>query len=122
MLIPNCFGTYIQRFLMAKNSVQLKKVFMTLALTSIPFVLSLFMIASIVKANNANLKANEVVINAANAHVYEEHVSSAAIYCNRKKLKLPVLTSCSTFTNFKFDEMKIENYKYEPRLIVNVIK
>jgi thymidylate synthase len=73
-------------------------------------------------ANEFNLKANEVIINAANAHVYEEHVSSAAIYCNRKKLKLPTLISCSNFTKFKFDEMKIENYEYHSRLIVNVIK
>jgi thymidylate synthase len=73
-------------------------------------------------ANEFNLKANEVIINAANAHVYEDHVSSAAIYCNRKKLKLPTLISCTNFTKFKFDEMKIENYEYNSRLIVNVIK
>lgn len=73
-------------------------------------------------ANEFNLKANEVIINAANAHIYEEHVSFATTYCNRKKLTLPTLISCSNFTKFKFNEMQVENYKHHSRLIVNVIK
>lgn len=73
-------------------------------------------------ANEFNLIANEVIINAANAHVYEEHISNASIYCGRKKLDLPKLVSCSKFQNFKHAEMVIENYKHDSRLIVNVIK
>ena len=73
-------------------------------------------------ANEFKLISNEVVINAANAHVYEEHVESAEIYCAREKFILPKLVNCSKFQNFNHAEMVIENYKYQPRLIVNVIK
>ena len=73
-------------------------------------------------ANELGLEANEVIINAANAHVYEEHISSAAIYTNRKKHKLPELVSASTISNFSYNEMAIKNYTHDSRLEVNVIK
>jgi thymidylate synthase len=121
MALPPCH--YAFQFVIANDKVDVVVSMRSLDLfVGLPYDVVMYASILCAFANEFNLKANEVVINAANAHVYEEHVSSAAIYCNRKKLKLPVLTSCSTFTNFKFDEMKIENYKYEPRLIVNVIK
>lgn len=73
-------------------------------------------------AYELNLEANNVILSAANAHVYEEHVSSAAIYCNREKYKLPKLISCSNFSNFSYLQMEIENYNFQPRLKVKVIK
>lgn len=73
-------------------------------------------------AKEFNLLPNEVIINASNAHVYEEHVAAAAIYCGRTKYKLPRLISCSTLRNFSYLEMSIEDYNFQPRLKVNVIK
>jgi thymidylate synthase len=121
MSLPPCH--YAFQFVIANDIVDIVVSMRSLDLfIGLPY--DMVMYASILCsfANEFNLKANEVIINAANAHVYEEHVSSAAIYCNRKKLTLSKLISCSNFTKFKFNEMKIENYEYHSRLIVNVIK
>mgnify|MGYP003109939573 CR=1 FL=1 len=68
------------------------------------------------------LKEGQVIINAANAHVYEEHVGAAASYIGRKKHSLPKLVKTTTFSNFREDEIQIEDYNYEPRIKVNVKK
>ena len=76
----------------------------------------------VVLANELNLIANEVIINASNAHIYEEHIDAALVYTERKKNELPKLLNASTFSNFKADELKISEYKCNERIIVNVIK
>ena len=68
------------------------------------------------------LRVGEVVINAADCHIYEDHVSSASIYANRKKGRLPVLKNVSTFTDFSYEEIKIEGYEPQERLKVKVWK
>lgn len=121
MALPPCH--YAFQFIVSNNNVDIVVSMRSLDLfVGLPY--DMVMYASILAsfANEFNLIANEVIINAANAHVYEEHVSPAAIYCNRKKHSLPKLLSASLFTKFAYAEMKIENYNYESRLIVNVIK
>jgi thymidylate synthase len=121
MNLPPCH--YAFQFIVTNNYVDVVVSMRSLDLfIGLPY--DMVMYATILHsfANEFNLIANEVVINAANAHVYEEHISKAAIYCGRKKHKLPKLIKCSKFQNFKYNEMQISDYNYEPRLIVNVIK
>lgn len=121
MNLPPCHYSF--QFVVTNNIVDIVVSMRSLDLfIGLPY--DMVMYASILHsfANEFNLIPNEVIINAANAHVYEEHVSSAAIYCGRKKFTLPKLVGCSKFLNFKYIEMAIENYKHDSRLIVNVIK
>lgn len=67
-----------------------------------------------------NKKPGEVIINAAACHIYEEHISSASIYANRAKHKLPILLECSSFSNFSWEKLELSDYKFEGRLKVNV--
>ena len=121
MNLPPCHYSF--QFIVANNFVDIVVSMRSLDLfIGLPYDMALY--ASILSsfANEFKLIAREVIINAANAHIYKEHETSAEIYCKRKKFNLPKLIKCSKFQNFKFEEMAIENYKYQPRLIVNVIK
>ena len=69
-----------------------------------------------------NMKPGEVIINAADCHIYESHVPKASIYANRKKQALPKLKKVTTFSNFNFNEIEIENYNPDSRLEVKVYK
>ena len=64
----------------------------------------------------------EVIINAADCHVYEEHIESAMVYAERKKYELPKLLKVPIFSKFNFKEVEISDYKTNPRLKVNVLK
>jgi thymidylate synthase len=121
MNLPPCHYSF--QFVVTNNFVDIIVSMRSLDLfIGLPY--DMVMYASILHsfANEFNLIPNEVIINAANAHVYEEHVSSAAIYCGREKFSLPKLINCSKFQNFKHIEMVIEGYNHHSRLIVNVIK
>lgn len=57
-IIPVSSGSYIQRFLMAGDSKQLKKALYSNALISIPFVLIICMVGFIVKAKAPDINSN----------------------------------------------------------------
>jgi thymidylate synthase len=121
MALPPCHYSF--QFVIANNKADIVVSMRSLDLfIGLPY--DMVMYASILQSfsNELNLVPNEVVINAANAHIYEEHISSAAIYVGRKKNRLPKLIKSSSFSNFKADEFEISDYNYEPRLAVNVIK
>lgn len=121
MNLPPCH--YAFQFIVTNNYVDIVVSMRSLDLfIGLPYDMTMYATILASFANEFNLIANEVIINAANAHVYEEHIRAAAIYCGRKKHKLPKLIKCSNFQNFKYNEMQISNYNYESRLIVNVIK
>lgn len=65
---------------------------------------------------------NEVIINAANAHIYEEHAGLAATYVGRKKGLLPELKAVPPIMSFDFNEVVIEGYNPSERINVNVKK
>jgi thymidylate synthase len=88
----------------------------------LPYDMLMYSIILSAICKEVNLKPGEVIINAADCHIYESHVSSASIYANRLKDKLPVLKEVSTFTNFDYNKIKIENYNPQSRLEVKVYK
>ena len=88
----------------------------------LPYDIAMYSLMLSSFAKEFNLIAREVIINAANAHIYEEHVGPASVYSLRKKFELPKLNSTSLFTNFNADEIKIENYKYQERILTTVKK
>lgn len=121
MNLPPCH--YAFQFIIFNNKVDIVVAMRSLDLfIGLPYDIVMYSTILVAFAKELNIEANEVIINAANAHVYEEHVSMAAIYCGRAKYKLPKLISCSTISNFSYLDMNIENYNFQPRLKVNVIK
>lgn len=79
-------------------------------------------LSSFTKELGSNYIAGEVVINAANAHIYEEHCESAATYVGRKKTELPKLVACPRIMDFNFNEVVVEGYNPKDRIIVKVKK
>jgi thymidylate synthase len=73
-------------------------------------------------ANEIELTARDVIINAANAHIYEEHADTATIYTLRKKRKLPIAKVGCTLSDFDYSKIELINYNPDTRLKVNVIK
>lgn len=121
MNLPPCH--YAFQFVVFANKVDIVVSMRSLDLfIGLPYDIVMYSTILVSFAKELNIDANEVIINAANAHVYEEHVSMAAIYCGRNKYKLPKLISCSTISNFSYLDMNIEDYNFQPRLKVNVIK
>jgi thymidylate synthase len=121
MNLPPCH--YAFQFVIFNNKVDIVVSMRSLDLfIGLPYDVVMYATILVCFAKELKLNANEIIINAANAHVYEEHVSAAAIYCGRIKNKLPKLKSCSTISNFSYLDMNIEDYNFQPRLKVNVIK
>jgi thymidylate synthase len=121
MALPPCHYSF--QFIIANNIVDIVVSMRSLDLfIGLPY--DMVMYSSILSAfcNEFSLIPNEVIINAANAHVYESHINQAATYCGRKKNALPKLIKCSNFQNFKHNEMEITNYNPDTRLVANVIK
>jgi signal transduction histidine kinase/Na+/proline symporter len=61
-ILPESYPHFIQRCLMAKSSEQLKTVLKTISLISLPFALSILLIAYIVKVHFPEVSANEVLL------------------------------------------------------------
>jgi thymidylate synthase len=121
MSLPPCHYSF--QFVISNNKADIVVCMRSLDLfIGLPYDIVMYSTILVAFCKELNLEANEVIINAANAHVYEEHISSTAIYCGRQKHKLPTLLKTSTITNFSYLDMQIENYNYEQRLKVNVIK
>lgn len=121
MKLPPCHYSF--QFVISNDKVSIIVSMRSLDLfIGLPYDMAMYATILSCFANELNLIAEEVVINAANAHVYEEHISSAAIYCSRNKQKLPKLVNCSNFTNYNYKEMLLSEYKHDSRLKVNVIK
>jgi thymidylate synthase len=121
MTLPPCHYSF--QFVVSNNKVDIVVSMRSLDLfIGLPYDMVMYSTILVAFCKELNLQANEVVINAANAHVYEEHTSSAAIYCGRKKHKLPNLLNSPILSNFSYLDVQISEYNYESRLKVNVIK
>ena len=79
-------------------------------------------LSSFVKEMGSYYKPGEVIINAANAHIYEEHAGPSATYIGRKKNALPFLKEIPSILNFNYKEVVIEGYNPKDRIKVNVKK
>jgi thymidylate synthase len=88
----------------------------------LPYDVGMYATILSIIAKELNKKPGEVIINAAACHLYEEHVSKAAIYAGRKKKALPTLVNCPKFSEFSYDKMILENYNPDSRLEVKVKK
>ena len=121
MQLPPCHYSF--QFIISNNFVDIIVTMRSLDLfIGLPY--DMVMYASILAAfaNEFNLIAREVIINAANAHIYEAHVREAAIYVGRDKFKLPSLLKVGLFTKYYSNDFQLSEYKKQNRLIVNVIK
>ena len=88
----------------------------------LPYDMGMYATILSIISKDLNKKPGEVIINAAACHLYEEHVSKAAIYAGRKKKALPVLENCPGFSEFSYDKMELKNYNPDTRLKVTVKK
>jgi thymidylate synthase len=122
MKLPPChysfqFVTDINNFVDIVVSMRSLDLFIGL-----PYDMAMYSLVLSSFAKEFNLIAREVIINAANAHIYEEHIGAASIYSLRTKFELPKLKSTSIFTNFNSKDVEIINYKYQERIVVSVKK
>jgi thymidylate synthase len=122
MKLPPChysfqFVTDINNFVDIVVSMRSLDLFIGL-----PYDMAMYSLILASFAKEFNLIAREVIINAANAHIYEEHIKPALTYSLRTKFKLPKLKNTSIFTNFNSENVEIINYKYQKRIVVYVKK
>ena len=73
----------------------------------LPYDIAMYSLMLSSFAKEFNLIPREVIINAANAHIYEEHIGPASVYALRNKFELPKLNNTSIFTNFNSEEIKL---------------
>jgi len=88
----------------------------------LPYDILMYSIILLSICNELKITPGEVVINAADCHLYESHVSKASIYANRTKKQLPTVKKMTTFSLFNYEEIEVENYSPNSRLEVEVYK
>jgi len=121
MNLPPCH--YAFQFVIAKEYIDIVVSMRSLDLfVGLPYDVCMYSTILLSMANELNLIAREVVINAANAHIYEQHVGMAATYNLRKKRKLPQIKVGCTLSNFDYTKIELINYNPDTRLKVEVIK
>jgi thymidylate synthase len=121
MQLPPCHYSF--QFVIDKEFVDIVVSMRSLDLfIGLPYDMGMYATMLSAFANEFNLIAREVVINAANAHIYEEHIGAAAVYANREKLSLPTLKSVSIFSKFDHLQVQLDNYNFKERIIVTVKK
>lgn len=88
----------------------------------LPYDMLMYSIILLSICKELNLEAGEVIINAADCHIYEDHVSKASVYANRKKRELPTIKKMTKFTDFNYKDIEITEYNPDTRLKVEVYK
>lgn len=86
----------------------------------LPYDILMYSIILTSLSKEVNKQPGVVYINAAAAHVYEDHVREASIYAGRKKMELVQLLDCPKFSDFDYNKIKISEYFSDSRLKVNV--
>lgn len=123
MKLPPCH--YGFQFLVHNKQVDVVVTMRSLDLfVGAPYDVAMYalILSSFTKEMGPSYKAGEVIINAANAHIYEEHSGPAATYIGRKKGALPTLKKVPSILNFNYNEVVIEGYNPKDRIKVNVKK
>lgn len=123
MRLPPCHYSF--QFVIYNKAVDVIVTMRSLDLfVGLPYDMAMYslILSAFVKELGNNYYANEVIINAANAHIYEEHVGAAATYAGRIKKALPVLINVPSILSFDHKEIIIDNYNPESRIEVNVKK
>lgn len=121
MQLPPCHYSF--QFVIDKNYVDVVVSMRSLDLfIGLPYDMGMYATMLSAFAKEYNLIAREVVINAANAHIYEEHVGAASVYANREKLYLPTLKNVPRLFSFKYSDVELQNYNYKQRIVVEVKK
>lgn len=90
----------------------------------LPYDIAMYslILCSFIKELNNCYMPGEVIINAANAHIYEEHIEASKIYINREKTKLPILKMVPKILNFNYKEVVIDGYNPKERIKVKIKK
>lgn len=123
MKLPPCH--YGFQFVIHNKQVDVVVTMRSLDLfVGLPYDVAMYalILSSFVKEIGDGYFAGEVILNAANAHIYEEHTGPASIYIGRKKATLPVLRNAPSILNFDYNQVVIEGYNPEKRITVNVKK
>lgn len=123
MKLPPCHYSF--QFVISNKQVDIVVTMRSLDLfVGAPYDVAMYalVLSSFVKELGGSYKGGEVIINAANAHIYEEHVGVASTYIGRKKEPLPILAAVPNILDFNFSEVVIEGYNPKDRIIVNVKK
>lgn len=121
MQLPPCHYSF--QFIITNEKVDIVVSMRSLDLfIGLPYDMAMYSSILCSFANEFKLKPNEVIINAANSHIYEEHIHGVNMYLNNEKYDLPKLLQASIFSNFLSNEMIISKYISNNRIIVPVIK
>ena len=88
----------------------------------LPYDMGMYAIILDSIANELNLIPRKVIINAAACHIYKSHIAACKEYLAAKKHKLPDLVEKTTFSNFNYKEVKIENYTPEKRIKAEIFQ
>lgn len=123
MKLPPCH--YGFQFVIYKKEVDIIVTMRSLDLfVGLPYDMAMYalILSAFVKELGDNYYAKNVIINAANAHIYEEHIDAATIYACSIKTQLPILINVPNILAFNHKGVVIENYNPNSRIKVNVKK
>ena len=121
MALPPCH--YAFQFVLENNIADIVVSMRSLDLfIGLPYDMAMYATLLVSFCKEHNLTPREIIINAANGHIYEEHIGSAAVYANRLKFNLPKVLNVPALSVYKAEGIVIDGYKYHSRLKVDVKK
>jgi thymidylate synthase len=121
MALPPCH--YAFQFVLENNIADIVVSMRSLDLfIGLPYDMAMYATLLVSFCKEHNLTPREIIINAANGHIYEEHIGSAAVYANRLKFNLPKVLNIPALSAYKADGIVIDGYEYHSRLKVDVKK
>lgn len=123
MALPPCH-CFIQFYVSNNNelSCQLYQRSADLFL-GVPFNIASYSLLTYLIASVTNLKPKEFIHTIGDAHIYINHIEQVKLQLTRTPKKLPTLKINKEIKNifdFKYEDISLENYEAEPRIIAPV--
>lgn len=90
----------------------------------VPFNMCQYAVLIHMIAQTTNLKAGKFIHFMNNAHIYENQIESIKQQLNRKSFTQPKLwinPEITNFNDFTINDIKLINYKYHPKIKMNVV-
>ena len=89
----------------------------------VPFNIASYSFLTHILAHHCNLEAYEFIYTLGNSHIYEDHISQLNNQILRKPLPFPSIHINNYHKNindYTMEDIEITNYKYHPKIIMNM--